>query len=739
MYKRKLSKTKLVFLLSVALFIIHYSLFIGRVHAQVPPTNPPVPCNQVRDPEFHSLRPYQASPCSSEVAPYASFCGNNLTLKDTVHAKYPGGGGICKQQGKKIVCKFSVSIDKTITIDLSGANLPIMGNTEEVTNYKGKADQLTDAQKVNEYVSWYLNGVNNRAEYPFLAMNSATDTAKLVNYSGPINKLLPQDIQVDARINTINQAKNTRHDQIVACTIPILGIPIPCYDNRLLSYVLNKERLTSWNGEISSLPTLPTTWNSRTPPQRKDFLDYTAYYKALREWRGQSCGEFTIPIIGTKILLCYDNILRPNYWASLFPYIPFSSTEDKKGGVMIDNVSSATQSSSGITVSSVSFSNQKPADLFFSHMQETDDLASILQDTFVSTDEAQNKAGSPTGVDPAKCDTVDVRSNKGDDLFAGEIVGDLKYNAAFSCEFNPVTPSKIPGPPQTCSKDIYISLSTKSSTPNIENIWSRLVAGPSSVFKRIFPKLGVYIGSIKDIPGSTVINYSGGGVNESADLKLPHIGGISEYFLKGIQTMLRPKGYGEAISFGESSEEPGGKCKKDVPDSAVPAKYLGTFKSNVINLADRWSTKCPGPDNNQAEECYNYVVTESAAKGINPAFTLTIWLNESGASNYCDGGDTTQDFGINLSSLYKNLVGQLNKFVDLPDAFKYCASIPGFIEPMHAFLSRFQSSAGACNPSDPIATQYYKDVRDTTWSWVSGCSTVGIRFGISWPTDNSCP
>ena len=202
--------------------------------------------------------------------------------------------------------------------------------------------------------------------------------------------------------------------------------------------------------------------------------------------------------------------------------------------------------------------------------------------------------------------------------------------------------------------------------------------------------------------------------------------------------MLRPKGYGETISFGKTTDGGGDKCDQDVPDSSVPAKYLGAFKSNFIDLADRWSAKCPGPDNNLAEECYNYVVTESATKGLNPAFVLTIWLNESDASNYCDGGDTTQDFGVNLPSLYKNLVGQLNKFSEFPDAFRYCTSVPGFIEPMHAFLSRFQSSSGSCNPLDPVATQYYKGVRDQTWSWVSGC-TANERFNISWPTDNSCP
>jgi len=600
-----LLKKTIIFLTGLTLLFL-ISSREAPVYAQDDPyPEPPVECDDVRpnllklkfQGEFHSLRPYQASAtCLAKTENYATFCGNTLTLQQKIDVTYQPGVDDCSPiAGGKVRCNYTISVPRnpkvpnTITIKLSGANLPIMGNTEEVTNYKGKPDQLTDAQKVNGYVSWYLNGVNNRAEYPFLNPTEATDASKLVNFSGPLNKLLPQDVQVSIRINTINQAKVTRHDQIVACTFPILGIPVPCYDNRLLSYVLNKERLTSWNGNISSLPTLPTTWNDRIPPQRKDFSDYTAYYKALREWRGQSCGEFTIPIIGTKILLCYDNPLRPNYWASLFPYIPLSSTEDLEGNIKIDPTSLV--GSAGVT--NVTFSNQTPATLFFSHIQESSELGSILQNTYLAKGEAE--IGPDTAVSPpSSCTTVDVRSNKGDNLFATSISGDLSYTASFTCDFNPPScNTKVgnycnkllgtcvqPGsdwtcmiplgqkdcpsgytcklgcfcnpPTQTCSKNISIALSTSSNTPKIDDVWSRLVGGPTAIVKRMFPKLGTQIGTLKDIPGSTSITYSGAQAS-SGELNLPHLGGISEYFLKGIQTMLRPKGYGETISFGETT------------------------------------------------------------------------------------------------------------------------------------------------------------------------------------------
>jgi hypothetical protein len=80
-----------------------------------------------------------------------------------------------------------------------------------------------------------------------------------------------------------------------------------------------------------------------------------------------------------------------------------------------------------------------------------------------------------------------------------------------------------------------------------------------AVFKRIFPKTNTpgSVGQIMDIAGSTNITYSGLNVDEAnTDLKLPHFGGISEYFLKGIQTALRPKGFGDAIEFTQVPNTP---------------------------------------------------------------------------------------------------------------------------------------------------------------------------------------
>jgi hypothetical protein len=654
-----------IFLFFSALCSIYFALRPSVALAQIPPA--PVSCGSTINPEFHSLRPYQASPCQSTMGPFAKFCGNNLTLHDTIRETYNGNSeGCITTTDGKIRCSYSEQVSKPLVIDLSGANLPIMGNTEEVKNSQNSEETLDDAQKVNNYVSWYLNGVNYRAEYG----SSKVDANSLVNFSGPINKLMPSIILDAQRIKSIENAGKENHNQIVVCGENSLGgfgdifhvgtvTPKECYkgDNtdaqgsvfrlKPAGGFLGAGGEDGWSGDLSfwndllnnivgkivdlmpSIPGLPSNidlkeaiktsvlnhWNKRVPPlpwendpfakptRQMTALEYRKYYQ---EWRGKTC--VIIPVINW--LVCFDNVLVPNKYADLFPYVPLSGTEDLKGGISIDNVSSATNpATAGVTVQNVSFLKQTPATLFFAHMQESDELATLLQTTFVASGEAQ--VGSPTSVDSnTSCNTVEVRTNKGDNLFAKQITGDLHYSASFSCDFEPPSiancmsnciaagnytsecaslcssPEATKYSTQTCTKDVYISLSTTSSTPKVDDIWSRLVAGPEAIFKRIFPKLNVEgsLGQIMDIPGSTNITYSGAGISQSqTDLKLPHIGGISEYFLKGIQTMLRPKGYGEQIEFNRALS-----CKNatlpEIPAASQTACKLCNYPSNLPEL-----------------------------------------------------------------------------------------------------------------------------------------------------------
>lgn len=90
-----------------------------------------VPCNQTTDPEFHSLRPYPASPCKKEVSETALMCGNDLIVKHTFTATPTGVlGANCTRECIGNSCTFTCSGNSAqVSIDLKNAELPILGNT----------------------------------------------------------------------------------------------------------------------------------------------------------------------------------------------------------------------------------------------------------------------------------------------------------------------------------------------------------------------------------------------------------------------------------------------------------------------------------------------------------------------------------------------------------------------------------------------------------------------------------
>ncbi|MCK4588401.1 hypothetical protein KAT60_01130 [Candidatus Woesebacteria bacterium] len=634
------------------LLIVSGSLLTKVALAQVP--NPYVDCDEVRpnfwhplQEEFHSLRPYQASPCDEEDSETALFCGNSLVILDTV-SSFDWGASCQNLPDGKLKC--TVPKTRSIAIDLSGAELPIMGNTEDVRNSQ-RSDGFDDAEKMNEYVSWYLNGIIGRAENEPIDPETEEGIRKIVDFSGPLKKLLPQSVQHKYQIRTIEKAlagdvnddgesqERSRHNQIVVCAkekgIDFLGIgktvPIECYEGDGSKAKGDVYRLVgslpqrSWEGNRFDfaniqerlinfgtilLPDIPretiksylgNVWLKKVPPLESQFEDSVFYRKAYNEWRGKTC--LLIPVI--KFLVCVDNPAVRNKWADLFPYIPFSSTEDRVGLVELDSFG-IQPVSENVTITNVSIDYWSPAKLYFAHMEETSELAEILQQTFVPKD--GNMTGGVTGVSPGgDCDLVNVRTNEGDDLFAGEIGGILSYDAEFSCDlYENATES-------ACTKQVLVSLSVLTKTPKADEVWSRTVAGPSAIFKRIFPKVGPggAILRILDIPAATKVTYIGADFagnpgnqrsGESAELYFPHIGGVSEYFLKGIQTILRPKGFGEQII---SGSEPGGTCQTGFGPCSVEnlLPYFGNDLTKATNASMVCHLESGGNSNALNDRC----------------------------------------------------------------------------------------------------------------------------------------
>jgi hypothetical protein len=167
-----------------------------------------------------------------------------------------------------------------------------------------------------------------------------------------------------------------------------------------------------------------------------------------------------------------------------------------------------------------------------------------------------------------------------------------------------------------------------------------------------------------------------------------------------------------------------GDIEVDCNQSSTATDSCVKSKTTIRNLALSWVSGTPG---NHVDECYNDVIARAKSAGVNPAFSMLIWLNESNASNY---NISRQDFGINNPALECSFRRQINSHLAKPDAYKsgwsHCfgASAPvnpgtGVkMTPMEAFLWIYRT--GDCNPSNSDGQDYAAGIINR-WSWVSTC------------------
>lgn len=671
---QKLSKFILFFFLVVSLHTTYYLSHITPVCAQDQEAFPGIgfPCDETNKPgpDFHSLRPYQGAACGD--ANKASFCSNELKFVESFDLT-----DRCPANGRTgdYWCPVNYTVpEHDLYIELTDAMFPIMGNTEEVRNSQDGDEEYSDARKVNEYASWYLSGVNNRAEY-----GESTDD-RVVNYSGPMQKLLPKLIQEAERIETINKAtlvgdsytdddsgetvtEPQNHDQIVVCEERNVAVPCPTGEEL---------RLSDWNEDLSFIRSaissavgtglsaitggllgsllnnasdstgvdvnLPLGWNKRTPPlpwdngtaepgePREPFESEMLYKKAYNEWLGKTC--LILPAIG---LQCFDNPFITNKWADLYQYIPLSNTTDKKGAQTRFDVRIHESVGTIIPQDSESYdetAKRKSAPLYFAHTQEVKESSELLNKTYVPQGYDIEKLPETTEdlkaavVDPATgnaCTAVNVRTNKGDDLFPGDrvegdteemVVLDLTYKISAvlckiemktECPLNILTGIRtcVDVPYPNCHAEANVIIVTDIRVPNVNEIFSTTVADSGSTFRKIFPRVeeGAPVTCIADIPAVSDVTYDGrttlnqgetvfkvekkpaDSSNGATELTFPHVGSVYEYFLKGIQTALRPQGFGEPIYDGVlCSDLDGGDCSFDMAKvnsgiSKAAAKY----------------------------------------------------------------------------------------------------------------------------------------------------------------------
>lgn len=536
-------------------------------------------------------------------------------------------------------------------------------------------------------------------------------------------------------------------------------------------------------------------WKELRPPLPWEKDPYTedvpmsalAYRKYYSEWHGKSC--VIIPAI--NYLICMENILVPNKYSELFPYVPLSKNTDKLGENLVNSIQYLPVEGTKISnISPTDVSKTNPAPLYFAHTQESKDLLEMLNKIFVPMNCTNSGSGltcsplpnikSPTTVENTVCSTAIVRTNPGDQLFPNGPTQFIIPKVTYQIDSLPCNvivtketvcntkekPKQCPGDLRvcceiitdkkvTCNAEVVITVKTDSTTPYADEIFLSAVAGSGSAFRKMFPKIepGAPIECIADIPSVSAVTYdasksqkpTGGtqtfdvknpttGSIGSPQLTFPHIGSVYEYFLKGIQTALRPKGYGEPISSGtlcSNIPPPGGEinCDQSAPDIIIPGLFT---KEQTHILALNWVSQKPG---NHVIECYNDTVRRAQSSGVNMGLTIALWLHESNASNYDLG--YLQDFGAYWPGTFPGYVAQITEYFRRAKDSLYTKNGPicnGRSDVKDDFMAwALVYKSGKCDPTESGAAQFYSEIKDTFKLVAPGCEIPTST------TDNTCP
>ena len=742
---KNLSKLILFLTIVLSVFTVYYSLLVSQTNAQIPP--PIVPCSSTDDPEFNSLRPYQASPCGN--APQSKFCGNKIIITESQSASktFPESNGGCDPTKE-----VNWVNDKDYWIDLSEVELPILGNTQEVQNSQSANDIFNDAQKMNEYASWYLNGVINRAEY---GKDKNTDS-ELVNFSGPLNKLLPSIMMEAQKIKSIENADKeieftdpdsgetvksaANHDQIVVCNKG--GKPIECYPDGGGSGAEGEVlRLRDWSdGSLSFFNTFynwlaTDIWNKRYPPLPWQFKEEILYHKAYNEWRGKTCA--IVPIYG---LVCIDNPLVTNKWADLYPYVPMANTADRQYKMPI--FTTTIQGNAGVTINQKEWTVLEDGEplLYYPHAYEVRELSELLNTTYVpggapdaEVDLKTSEINSYNLRDEDQCRNIVVRTNEGDDLFpigGGDDKHDIGVNVYFEVKELPLV-SCIPYVDQFGNREykgkyygeVTIEIHTDPvQIPNIDEIWKSTVSGSESTFRKIFPKVekGAPVECIADIPTVSKAVYtpvegtSSIGVKslthpeekydpEDAKLYFPHLGSVYEYFLKGIQTALRPKGYGDPIVNGTL-------CESNIPCGELPDLPKASGSCSLGGISSKVGDIPPSLKD----------IVEAAAETYKTPPNLILGaIYGEGGFNSAQGNST----GEGYEWTEENVV-----------SWATCETIPNCSGPESSIVGLSSQSVW-----DEIAENIKDDLKelDPNRTEPDPCNLLDMIYGISWTLSRS--
>ena len=168
--------------------------------------------------------------------------------------------------------------------------------------------------------------------------------------------------------------------------------------------------------------------------------------------------------------------------------------------------------------------------------------------------------------------------------------------------------------------------------------------------------------------------------------------------------------------------------------NAPPQTIDGVTREQFANYATRW---VDGRGKNYAFECFNDVVYRSRMAGVDPAFSLTVWLNESSASNYTQNIKQyghIEDFGIHgLSSVpAQNFNAQITHFLKMTHKVT-CSGLSSW----EAWGNMYRF--GSCNSGNPAqrnsGIDYYKKT-ENLYRWITnGKRLPATVTGLPIPVD----
>ena len=120
-----------------------------------------------------------------------------------------------------------------------------------------------------------------------------------------------------------------------------------------------------------------------------------------------------------------DNPFVSNKWADLYQYIPLSNTTDKKGAERILDVQfKPAVNTTKIANEKYNEAGKKNAPLYFAHTEEVKESSELLNKTYLPQGYKSEKVPETTEALPKinglDCSAVNVRTNKGDNLFPGD-------------------------------------------------------------------------------------------------------------------------------------------------------------------------------------------------------------------------------------------------------------------------------------------------------------------------------